>query len=184
MHMNRSSLQKHNVNRWGRSRDLRRRLSLRRKRSSVDVFVFFFSSRRRHTRYWRDWSSDVCSSDLISGGFVGQQDRRTSTECASDGDPLLLAAGELSGVMLCARSHTDFLQGLVHALTRSEEHTSELQSRQYLVCRLLLEKKKDQKQPLSKRERMCGFWDNNTENKKASNSIQRTYSASRSRNLD
>src|SRR3712207_446162 len=27
---------------------------------------FFFSSRRRHTRYWRDWSSDVCSSDLSS----------------------------------------------------------------------------------------------------------------------
>src|SRR5215203_6707689 len=27
-------------------------------------FSFFFSSRRRHTRYWRDWSSDVCSSDL------------------------------------------------------------------------------------------------------------------------
>src|SRR5438445_92467 len=26
---------------------------------------FFFSSRRRHTSYWRDWSSDVCSSDLI-----------------------------------------------------------------------------------------------------------------------
>src|SRR3989449_4933529 len=29
-------------------------------------FVFFFSSRRRHTRCSRDWSSDVCSSDLIS----------------------------------------------------------------------------------------------------------------------
>src|SRR3712207_5565812 len=28
--------------------------------------VFFFSSRRRHTRYWRDWSSDVCSSDLYA----------------------------------------------------------------------------------------------------------------------
>src|SRR3712207_7264866 len=28
---------------------------------------FFFSSRRRHTRYWRDWSSDVCSSDLLEG---------------------------------------------------------------------------------------------------------------------
>src|SRR3712207_1203381 len=28
---------------------------------------FFFSSRRRHTRYWRDWSSDVCSSDLGHG---------------------------------------------------------------------------------------------------------------------
>src|SRR5215217_9423629 len=29
-------------------------------------FFFFFSSRRRHTRYWRDWSSDVCSSDLCA----------------------------------------------------------------------------------------------------------------------
>src|SRR5438067_5084057 len=29
------------------------------------LFFFFFSSRRRHTRSKRDWSSDVCSSDLI-----------------------------------------------------------------------------------------------------------------------
>src|SRR5438874_5313218 len=29
---------------------------------------FFFSSRRRHTRSLRDWSSDVCSSDLVSPG--------------------------------------------------------------------------------------------------------------------
>src|SRR5258705_13938024 len=29
-------------------------------------FFFFFSSRRRHTRCLSDWSSDVCSSDLIS----------------------------------------------------------------------------------------------------------------------
>src|SRR5436309_328010 len=29
-------------------------------------FCFFFSSRRRHTRFSRDWSSDVCSSDLAS----------------------------------------------------------------------------------------------------------------------
>src|SRR5439155_6195406 len=29
-------------------------------------FFFFFSSRRRHTRWPRDWSSDVCSSDLLS----------------------------------------------------------------------------------------------------------------------
>src|SRR5690606_39774923 len=29
------------------------------------VFFFFFSSRRRHTRFSRDWSSDVCSSDLM-----------------------------------------------------------------------------------------------------------------------
>src|SRR5581483_5075422 len=32
------------------------------------MFVFFFSSRRRHTRSWRDWSSDVCSSDLLNLG--------------------------------------------------------------------------------------------------------------------
>src|SRR3712207_8741056 len=31
---------------------------------------FFFSSKRRHTRYWRDWSSDVCSSDLAAPWHV------------------------------------------------------------------------------------------------------------------
>src|SRR5215217_7289163 len=36
------------------------------------MFFFFFSSRRRHTRYWRDWSSDVCSSDLDAFNQVGQ----------------------------------------------------------------------------------------------------------------
>src|SRR5207302_3475892 len=30
----------------------------------TQVLTFFFSSRRRHTRFSRDWSSDVCSSDL------------------------------------------------------------------------------------------------------------------------
>src|SRR5438105_6108459 len=33
-------------------------------RSTLFFFFFFFSSRRRHTRSTRDWSSDVCSSDL------------------------------------------------------------------------------------------------------------------------
>src|SRR5699024_2797756 len=35
-------------------------------------FAFFFSSRRRHTRSKRDWSSDVCSSDLQGVGDHGQ----------------------------------------------------------------------------------------------------------------
>src|SRR3712207_8328697 len=35
------------------------------------MWVFFFSSRRRHTRYWRDWSSDVCSSDLAASATAG-----------------------------------------------------------------------------------------------------------------
>src|SRR5687768_17723907 len=47
-----SSLQTHNVNRCGRSRPWARKVS------------FFFSRRRRHTTCSRDWSSDVCSSDL------------------------------------------------------------------------------------------------------------------------
>src|SRR5258705_8877575 len=33
-------------------------------------FSFFFSSRRRHTRCLSDWSSDVCSSDLLSSFFL------------------------------------------------------------------------------------------------------------------
>src|SRR2546422_11115879 len=33
----------------------------------ISVVFFFFSSRRRHTRCSRDWSSDVCSSDLNYG---------------------------------------------------------------------------------------------------------------------
>src|SRR5690606_40527763 len=34
-------------------------------RYAVFFISFFFSSRRRHTRFSRDWSSDVCSSDLV-----------------------------------------------------------------------------------------------------------------------
>src|SRR5437660_6604547 len=35
--------------------------------------VFFFSSRRRHTRWPRDWSSDVCSSDLVMPQMSGRR---------------------------------------------------------------------------------------------------------------
>src|SRR5207245_2991738 len=34
------------------------------------IIIFFFSSRRRHTRCYRDWSSDVCSSDLFFAGLL------------------------------------------------------------------------------------------------------------------
>src|SRR2546429_9334131 len=40
---------------------------------------FFFSSRRRHTRCSRDWSSDVCSSDLEARGGGRRGDRRRSS---------------------------------------------------------------------------------------------------------
>src|SRR3712207_8055162 len=53
-----------------------------------------------------------------------------------------IGLGDLVSVPL----HPGFEASLyrLHDLLRSEEHTSELQSRQYLVCRLLLEKKKKQ----------------------------------------
>src|SRR2546430_4381651 len=37
--------------------------------SMIYIFLFFFSSRRRHTRFDCDWSSDVCSSDLCTFAF-------------------------------------------------------------------------------------------------------------------
>src|SRR5688500_19441769 len=37
--------------------------------------VFFFSSRRRHTRLQGDWSSDVCSSDLLKAAPAGKSRR-------------------------------------------------------------------------------------------------------------
>src|SRR2546422_8291755 len=39
---------------------------------SIIVCFFFFSSRRRHTRCSRDWSSDVCSSDLAPEVLLAQ----------------------------------------------------------------------------------------------------------------
>src|SRR5216683_7167555 len=49
---------------------------------------FFFSSRRRHTRSDRDWSSDVCSSDLQAavGPYPGCLTRRQAAACALLGD--------------------------------------------------------------------------------------------------
>src|SRR2546429_2709827 len=47
------------------------------------IYVFFFSSRRRHTRCSRDWSSDVCSSDLV---FVGLAEQVASLGMADQRD--------------------------------------------------------------------------------------------------
>src|SRR5216683_5717369 len=82
----------------------------------IYAVFFFFSSRRRHTRSDRDWSSDVCSSDLTPPRF--------STARKS-----------------MSRGRTCCWWRPWSSRVRSEEHTSELQSRSDLVCRLLLEKK-------------------------------------------
>src|SRR5690348_17649271 len=101
--------------------------------------MFFFSSRRRHTRWTGDWSSDVCSSDLL---FEAERlahrlfDRRELCGHAHI-NPRSLAPIVFSPSLKRRR-----LVIILSLAMRSEEHTSELQSPVHLVCRLLLEKKK------------------------------------------
>src|SRR5690606_40995331 len=56
--------------------------------------AFFFSSRRRHTRFSRDWSSDVCSSDLDGTAAiplkVAEKDGTYTFYVATEGKPYLL----------------------------------------------------------------------------------------------
>src|SRR5689334_24772841 len=73
-------------------------------------FFFFFSSRRRHTRWHCDWSSDVCSSDLVAfggarlqphlpgqSGHVQLMEQVADVLVAGGATVLLLAPGELPG---------------------------------------------------------------------------------------
>src|SRR5256886_11908999 len=50
-----------------------------------NLFIFFFSSRRRHTRFDCDWSSDVCSSDLDGSGLVAVVRPGTAVEPVGTG---------------------------------------------------------------------------------------------------
>src|SRR6266511_5426682 len=59
------------------------------------MFLFFFyvfSSRRRHTRFSRDWSSDVCSSDLRLEEVEAGADAGRAAQIAVDGEPDLASA--------------------------------------------------------------------------------------------
>src|SRR3712207_6959033 len=122
------------------------------------IYLFFFSSRRRHTRYWRDWSSDVCSSDLVvacrdvgdlqrahewtvalSRWCSRQPDLRLFRgECLVHRAEIMQLRGEWADALTevevaCAEAEEDgdpVALGMAR-YQRSEEHTSELQSRQY-----------------------------------------------------
>src|SRR5256886_2991457 len=103
-----------------------------------DYSVFFFSSRRRHTRFDCDWSSDVCSSDLLCSH--GQ-----CSAGALEGDGALRVVDGPGIHPRRRRSRPagarSSFGGRNRKILRSEEHTSELQSQSNLVCRLLLENK-------------------------------------------
>src|SRR5947209_13691633 len=77
--------------------------------------IFFFSSRRRHTRYWRDWSSDVCSSDLIARG-------EKVLACA----PSNLAVDNLLERLVHAREKAIRLGHPARVLPELQEHTLDL----------------------------------------------------------
>src|SRR5256886_9414353 len=72
------------------------------------MHFFFFSSRRRHTRFDCDWSSDVCSSDLVGrnllpsegqpGIYVGMIQTDAPINPGNSGGPLANALGEVVGV--------------------------------------------------------------------------------------
>src|SRR5258706_9905647 len=75
------------------------------------LFFFFFSSRRRHTRLVSDWSSDVCSSDLLGSMF--------SAKAAPAAKPIRMASSRKRGDPLCLMSLTPhLLDGLCSRLIR------------------------------------------------------------------
>src|SRR2546430_7988213 len=117
---------------------------MRRRISDMFIFglshscFFFFSSRRRHTRFDCDWSSDVCSSDLRGGTLPRYPPRADSCPSAfGDRTAESRGAGPRGG-----RASRQYGSSEIGFNGRSEEHTSELQSQSNIVCRLLLEKKK------------------------------------------
>src|SRR3712207_9240528 len=98
--------------------------------------LFFFSSRRRHTRYWRDWSSDVCSSDLgdqtviYGAGPVGLMAALSATIRGAgkvmvvDRQPDRLKLAESIGAIAIDDSKVDPVQAVLDqtmGLGRSEE---------------------------------------------------------------
>src|SRR3712207_7505647 len=85
-----------------------------------------------YTTLFRSGSPHVHGGGTLAATLLMAQRRQPALELrhrAMDGREILDRAGWQRAIELCERS---------------EEHTSELQSRQYLVCRLLLEKKKKQ----------------------------------------
>src|SRR2546430_5593358 len=103
--------------------------------------VIFFSSRRRHTRFDCDWSSDVCSSDLfdlaLMANAFGEGPGPLSRDVHKPGVPRDLIENGQDPLWFRHKAAVE-----VGFELQSEEHTSELQSQSNLVCRLLLEKKK------------------------------------------
>src|SRR6266481_1572473 len=79
---------------------------------------FFFSSRRRHTRWNCDWSSDVCSSDLIALGFA---DGGLDEAWAEDRDLHLASRQRQFGEQRLRHGDHGMLGGVVDAEIRTRQ---------------------------------------------------------------
>src|SRR2546422_11106978 len=79
------------------------------------VFFFFFSSRRRHTRCSRDWSSDVCSSDLQHDDDAVALDHTKRRGVVPE---TLITEAELVAVVVCGADYVidDEVRGTAPAL--------------------------------------------------------------------
>src|SRR3989442_3798760 len=84
------------------------------------IFFFFFSSRRRHTRCGRDWSSDVCSSDLFPVSLLIRTENR----------PGMLA--DITGVISGAGSNIQMLESRPDKLHARIDVSLEINDRKQL----------------------------------------------------
>src|SRR5207245_7083497 len=91
--------------------------------------IFFFSSRRRHTRCYRDWSSDVCSSDLGEWWSAFHDDELNALEkqALDANQTIKIAAARLEQARASAA-----LQIATQFPTRSEERRVGKESRHRL----------------------------------------------------
>src|SRR3712207_4140811 len=114
----------------------------------ADIVVRDVEVSSRHARIYRKPGGGYLIRDMDTGeGTAVNEEVLGGERALSDGDRIIVGDSVLE--YSCGDPVRADFHGALHRLisrdylTRSEEHTSELQSRQYLVCRLLLEKKKD-----------------------------------------
>src|SRR5687768_18599628 len=99
------------------------------------MFIFFSSIIRRHPRSTLfPYTTLFRSVKQVALRMEGDQPRRLALSATGPGE---VTAGQIATTGDIEVMNPDLV------LCRSEEHTSELQSRLHLVCRLLLEKKKN-----------------------------------------
>src|SRR5690606_39775778 len=105
-------------------------------RSFLFFFFFFFSSRRRHTRFSRDWSSDVCSSDLhtnfaslVTQNTLNKNNGLLSTAMQRLGTGLRInsAADDAAGLQIANRL-TAQTRGMAVAQRNAQDAISMLQT--------------------------------------------------------